>query len=87
MKPDSQADIRAAFRRRRERLGLRQEDMADAIGVARLVYARIEGAPRRKIITPALAETIDLVLRRYEAKRWAQMAFDIGEHGKSESKP
>jgi transcriptional regulator with XRE-family HTH domain len=63
MKQDNQADIRTAFRERRKRLGLRQADMAQLLGVHHLVYARIEKSSR---LTPEMCERIDKVMSKAE---------------------
>jgi transcriptional regulator with XRE-family HTH domain len=44
---DSQACIRTALRRRRQVLGLTQEDAAEILGMSRMTYHRIETGTRR----------------------------------------
>lgn len=63
-KPDPQADIRASFRARRRRLGLRIDDMAEELGVHRLVYYRWE---RKSRLTPEIRADIDRLLTELEA--------------------
>jgi transcriptional regulator with XRE-family HTH domain len=70
--PDPQAEIRANFRARRRRLGLRLEDMADLLGVHRLAYYRYEHHSR---LTPEIRAGIDHVLTELEA--------DLAEQGKA----
>lgn len=65
MKPDPQASIRAAFKERRRRLGLRQADMADRLGIHKLAYARIETSSR---LTPQIRAQVDKVLSELEAE-------------------
>ncbi len=65
MKPDPQAEIRAAFKQRRLRLGLTQEDMAARLGVNRIGYFRIETVSR---LTPEIRASVDRVLTELESE-------------------
>jgi|HubBroStandDraft_2_1064218.scaffolds.fasta_scaffold214691_3 transcriptional regulator with XRE-family HTH domain len=67
MKPDPQADIRAAFKRRRERLGLSGHAMAKLLGMAQSRYHGIENSATVRL-TPEIRAQLDKALSELEAE-------------------
>ena len=74
-KADPQSEIRAAFKERRIRLGMRQKDMALALGVDRMTYHRLEGGKYATHLSPETRDKLHVLLTKLEEKMDRQIKW------------